>query len=552
MSPFDFLTNAVRAKEIATVFAKHGFAEVIQQINPPPGFLHRIIPQPRLRRSVWERFRLAAEELGPTFVKSGQLLSMRPDVIPEPLVSELRKLQDAVKPLPFAEMRPVLVEELGEDLDAIFSEFAESPVASASLAQVYRARLRSNGQLVAVKLQRPHLRKMVDADLDLISFFATQLHHRVAAFAPYNLPAVVAEMRVAFGRELDFRHESKNLRYFNATNPFPQTIFAPGVHEEHTRERVLVMDFIEGVRLDQAALPAEPARRLAVDGARSLFHQILVAGFFHADPHPGNLLVTPDGRICALDWGQVGQLTRRMRHFLAELFEAAATLDAERIVAAASALAAPHRRPDFRAMEKEVTFALRENLNYAIGHQEIGRVILSLLHIFGRHGINITQDYCLMAKSVLSIEEAARALDPQFDLRQAAEPTLRDLQRERLSPRIVLGQLRRGLAGAMSRLGDLPIDLHRLAQRISQDDLTINFQHRGLEELDDAINKASSRLTLALIVAALIVGSSLIIHAGVKPQILGGFSALGISGYLLSMVIGLWIVWDIFRHGRHK
>ena len=550
MSPFDFVTNAVRAKEIATVFAKHGFAEVIQQINPPPGFLHRFIPQPR-QRSVWERFRMAAEELGPTFVKSGQLLSMRPDAIPEALVFELRKLQDNVKPLPFEEMRPVLVEELGEDLDAIFSEFDPTPIASASLAQVYRARLRSNGRLVAVKLQRPNLRKLVDSDLDLISFFVTQLHHRVAAFAPYNLPAVVAEMRVAFGRELDFRHESKNLRYFNATNPFTQTVFAPAVHEELTRERVLVMDFIEGVRLEKAALPPEQARRLALDGARSLFHQILVSGFFHADPHSGNLLVTPDGRLCALDWGQVGQLTRRMRHFLAELFEAAAALDAERIVAAASVLAAPHRRPDFRAMEKEVTFALRENLNYAIGHQEIGRVILSLLNIFGRHGINITQDYCLMAKAVLSIEEAARALDPQFDLRHAAAPILADLHRERYSPRILAGQLRRGLAGAMTRLGDLPVDLHRLAQRISQDDLTINFQHRGLEDLDDAINKASSRLTLALIVAALIVGSSRIIHANVKPTVLG-ISSLGLIGYLLSMVIGLWIVWDIFRHGRHK
>ncbi|MFT3828263.1 MAG: AarF/UbiB family protein [Opitutaceae bacterium] len=551
MSPFDILTNAVRAKEIASVFARHGFAEFFQQINPPPGFLQRIIPQPRHRLSVWERLRLAAEELGPTFVKTGQLLSMRPDVIPEPLVFELRKLQDAVKPLPFDEMRPVLVEELGEAFEGIFSEFDRTPIASASLAQVYRARLAANGRLVAVKLQRPNLRKLVDADLDLISFFATQLHARVAALAPYNLPTVVAEIRVAFARELDFRNESKNLRYFNATNPFAETVFGPEVHEAYTRERVLVMDFIEGVRLDQATLPPEQAHRLAVDGARSLFHQVLAAGFFHADPHAGNLLVTPDGRICVLDWGQVGQLTRRMRHFLAELFEAASALDAERIVNAASVLAAPHRRPDFRAMEKEVTFALRDNLNYAIGHQEIGRIILSLLNIFGRHGINVAQDYSLMAKAVLSIEEAARSMDPTFDLRQAAEPVLRDLQRERFSPRVLARQLRRGFAGAMTRLGDLPVDLHRLAQRVSQDDLTINFQHRGLEDLDDAINKAASRLTLAIIVGALIVGSSLIIHAGVKPSVLG-YSTLGVTGYLLSMVIGLWIVWDIFRHGRHK
>lgn len=550
MSAFDFVTNAVRAKEIATVFAKHGFAEVIQQINPPPGFLQRIIPQPR-QRSVWERFRLAAEELGPAFVKSGQLLSMRPDVIPEPLVSELRKLQDAVQPLPFAQMRPVLVEELGDDLTAIFSEFDETPVASASLAQVYRARLRANGRLVAVKLQRPNLRKQVEADLDLIAFFATQLHNRVAAFAPYNLPAVVAEIRIAFERELDFRHESRNLRYFNATNPFKETVYGPAIHEDYTRERVLVLDFIDGVRLDQAIIPPDQARRLALEGARSLFHQVLVAGFFHADPHAGNLLVTPDGRLCALDWGQVGQLTRRMRHFLAELFEAASELDAERIVSAATALASPHRRPDFRTMEKDVTFVLRENLNYAIGHQEIGRVILALLNVFGRNGINVTQDYCLMAKAVLSIEEAARSLDPGFDLRRAAEPVLRGIHRERYSPSVLARQFRRGLAGAITRLGDLPIDLHRLAQRVSQDDLTINFQHRGLEELDDAVNKASSRLTLAIILGSLIVGSSLIIHANIKPTILG-VSSLGMFGYILSMVIGLWIVWDIFRHGRHR
>jgi ubiquinone biosynthesis protein len=552
MSPFDFLNNAVRAKEIAAVFARHGFAEVIQQINPPPGFLQRIIPHPRERRSVWERIRLAAEELGPTFVKTGQLLSMRPDVIPEPLVLELRKLQDSVKPLPFAEMKPVLLEEYGDELDTIFSSFEETPIASASLAQVYRARLRAGGQQVAVKLQRPNLRKMVESDLDLISFFATQLHHRVVAFSAYNLPAVVAEIRVSFGRELDFRNESRNLLYFNATNPFSKSVFGPAVHEKLTRERVLVMDLIEGTRMEMSALPMDRARSLAQEGARSLFHQILVAGFFHADPHSGNLLVTPDGRLCALDWGQVGQLTRRMRHFLAELFESAAALDAERIVAAASGLAAPHRRPDYRAMEKEVTFALRENLNYAIGHQEIGKVILALLNIFGRHGINVTQDYCLMAKAVLSIEEAAHALDPQFDLRRAAEPVLRELHRERYSPRALAAQMRRGLAGAMTRLGDLPVDLHRLAQRISHDDLTINFQHRGLEELDTAINKASSRLTLAIILGALIVGSSLIIHAGVKPQILGGVSALGVFGYVLSMLLALWIVWDIFRHGRHK
>lgn len=551
MNPFDFLTNAVRAKEIVSVFARHGFAEIFHKLNPPPGFLSRGGATPRVRRSVWERIRLAAEELGPTFVKSGQLLSMRPDSIPAPLVAELRKLQDGVKPLPFAEMRAVLVEELGAEPDTVFSEFDETPVASASLAQVYRARLRTNGRSVAVKLQRPNLHKIVEADLELIAFFAAQLHQRVAALAAFNLPAVVAELRAAFERELDFRNESRNLRFFNATNPFPETVFAPGIHDEFTRERLLVLDFIEGRRIDDSGLAPAAAAKLARDGARSLFHQIMIEGFFHADPHAGNLRVTPDGRLCLLDWGQAGQLTRRMRYFLADLFAAAAEANAERIVELAGTVATPGRRPDFRAMEKEVTFTLRDNLNYVIGRQEIGRVVLALLHIFGRHGIEIAGDYSLMAKAVFSIEEAGNALDPKFDLREVAAPMIREIHQERFSPGALLRQAREAAQSTFNRLSDLPGDLHRIAQRIAQDDLTINFQHRGLEDMDDAINKGSSRLTLAIIVGSLIVGSSLIVHTGIKPLIFG-YPALGLAGYLLSVVIGLWVIWDIVRHGRHK
>ena len=551
MNAFELVSNAVRAKEIIGVFARHGFAEVLEQLHPPKGVLERFRRGPR-QHTPWERLRMAAEELGPTFVKAGQLLSMRPDVLPEPLIYELRKLQGEVKALPFDQIRAVLQEELGVDPDSLFADMENTPVASASLAQVYRARLREGGQLVAVKVQRPGLRKHVDADLELMAFFAGQLHQRVPSLAPYDLPGVVAELRGAFEREMDFRNEARNLRYFNTTNPSTRSVFAPRIHEHLTRPRVLVMDFVEGVSLDKAGLDAGNAATLAREGARSLFHQILVAGFFHADPHGGNLLVCPDGRLCVLDWGQVGQLTRRMRHFLADLFEAADAQDAERIVSSASLLAAPGRRPDFRAMEKEVLFALREHLNENVGERHVGRVILALLHILGRNGIHVTQDYCLMAKAVLSIEESARALDPNFSLRDAAAPALRQLHRERYSPGVVAAQFRRLLAGAASRLGDMPVDLHRLAQRISQDDLTINFQHRGLEDLDDAINKASSRLTLALIVAALIIGSSLVIHAGVKPLVLGGVSALGLCGYLLSMLIGLWIVLDIFRHGGHR
>jgi len=551
VKPFDLLSNAVRAKEIATVLVRHGFAEFVQHMSPPAGFLQRIVPKPSVRRTTWERIRMATEELGPTFVKSGQLLSMRPDLIPEPLVLELRKLQDDVKPVPFSEIREVLHAELGTDYANDFAEFDETPIASASLAQVYRARLRADGRLVAVKVQRPNLAKVVDADLELIAFFAHQAHGRMPALKPYDLPSVVEAIKEAINSELDFENEARNLRIFKATNAFPDKVFAPEIIDEFSTERVVVQTFIEGERIDDANLGDERRKALAQDGARSLFHQVMVQGFFHADPHPGNLLVTADGRLCLLDWGMVGQLTRRMRYFLADLFEAAAASDVERLVAIAGSMASPGARPNYREMEKAVMSALRENFNPAIGEQQMGRIILKLLNIFSRNGISVIRDYALMAKAVLSIEEAGRKLDPAFDLRAVATPIVKQIHGERYSPTAVLRQVRSWFTFGASRFGDLPSDLNRIARRIAQDDLTINFQHKGLEDLDDAINSASSRITIAVIIASLIIGSSLIITTHIAPLIFG-YSALGITGYLMSALLGLWVVWDIMRHGRHR
>jgi ubiquinone biosynthesis protein len=552
LKPFDLLANAVRAKEIAVVLVRHGFAEIIEQIETPGAWWQRFVPSPREHRSTVERIRLAAEELGPTFIKFCQLLSMRPDLVPPALVFELQKLQDAVQPRPFAELRQVILEELECDPAEVFSEFNETPVASASLAQVYFARLKADGRAVAVKVQRPDLEKIVEADLDLIAYFATRIHHYIVRLRPYDLPGVVEEIRVGLVQELDFRHEARNQQFFNAQNPTPDQVYAPEMIGDFTTRRMLVMERIEGRRVEQAAFTPEQGKALAHAGAISLLHQILIAGFFHADPHAGNVLVTTDGRLCLLDWGLAGNLTRRLRYTLADLFLAVAAHDAEQIVQIGIGLAGPGSKPDFRTMEKEVTIVLRENLNFATGEERIGRLILKLIEIFGRNGISVSRDYALMAKAVLSIEEVGRTLDPTFDLRKYARPVLRELHRERWSPRALLGKTRTLFASAFGRLGDLPAELERLLRRLEQDDLTVNFQHRGLEGLNDAFRTASNRIALGLIIGALIIGSSQIITAGIGEHKLFGYPPLGIAGFVLSALLGLWVIWDIFRHGRHK
>lgn len=544
MTPFTLVTHAVRAKEIIAVAARSGFGELLDQIELPPGFWQRFIPRPSVRRPAYVRIREALEELGPAFIKAGQLLSMRPDALPPALIIELRKLRSNVAPLPFAEMRPVLEEAFEAPLAQIFSEFDETPVASASLAQVYFAKL-ADGREVAVKIQRPGLRRVVEIDLALIAFFAGQLHARVSALKPYDLPAVVAEVSAGVLRELDFTHEARNQRFFTATNPDPGAVFAPAIIDDLCSPCVLVMQRIVGRPVDSAGLPPEAAQHLARAGAGSLFHQVLVAGFFHADPHAGNVLVTPDGRLCFLDWGLAGHLTRRLRHGLADLFLAAVEQDAERIVQIAADLGSPAGRADLRAMERDVTLALREDFNHAIGQENVGRAMLKLLFIFGRNGISITSDYSLMAKAVLSIEEVSRALDPGFDLKRAARPVLVALQKERTGPRAVLRDTRAMLRSTLGSLRDLPAEIHRIIRRVEHDELTIKFQHQGLDDLDDALKISANRIALGFISGCLVIGSSLIVAAK------GGVNnVLSVVGYVLAALIAIYVVYGIFREGR--
>lgn len=550
MKPFDFFSNAVRAKEIFTVLARHGFADLLNQIELPSGVWARFVPQATTPHSSYERIRMAAEELGPTFVKAGQLLSMRPDLLPHPLVLELRKLQSSVQSVPFAEIRTVLVEELEREPEEVFSEFNETPIAAASLAQVHIARLR-DGREVAVKIQRPGLEKPVLADFDLLAWLANQAHHRIRRLTPFNLPSVVAELREGVLRELNFLNESRNQQYFNAINPHPDRVYAPAVMGEYSSERLLVMERIIGRRIDDEQIPLEERKLLAARGAESLLHQILIAGFFHADPHSGNVLVPSDGRICLLDWGLAGNLTHRLRLALADLLVAAVEQDAERIVEIAAELGSPAGGLDLRAMERDVTLALREDFNLQIGREQTGRALLKLIHILGRNGINISRDYSLMAKAVMSIEEVGRRLDPSFDLRSHARPILRELQINRLRPRTLWRDARNLVRSSFMGIKELPGELRRIVRRLERDDLTIKFQHQGLEEVDDALKTAANRITLGVIIGSLIVGSSLIITTRATPTLFG-YPALGMIGYLLSAVLGLYVVWDIFRHGRHR
>jgi len=543
------LQRAARANEILAVLARHGFAEALGRLGRPARRWAGAAAAPA--RSTGERLRLAAEELGPAFVKLGQLLSARPDIVPHEILLELRRLQDHVHPLPFAELRPVLAAGLGRDPGEVFAELDERPAAAASLAQVYFGRLVS-GEVVAVKVRKPGIRRRLETDLDLAERLAARLQSHVPALRAIDLSGALAELRAGVLRELDFRHEARHQAFFNARFPVDGLVFAPRVHTEFCSEQVLVMERVDGLPVAEAvSLPVPARRRLAAAGADALLRQAFLLGFFHGDPHAGNLLVTRDARLCFLDWGLAGHLTPRLRVALADFWAAAVAQDAEALVRVAAEIAPDEARPDAHGLEREVALVLREELDFAAGRPALGRAMVRLLFVFGQGGIPLSREYALLAKALLSIEETGRLLDPGFDLRPHAAPVLRELRRERTGVRAVARRTREAARHLLPGLGVLPLELSRLVRRLGHDHLAINLHHRGLGEHDDAMKVAANRIALGVIIGALIIGSSLVVTTGATPRLFG-LPALGVVGYLISALLGLRVVWDIIRHGRHR
>jgi len=550
VKPFHFLANAVRAPEIIAILVRWGFEDFLLQLDTPQFLLKNLVRKKVAHLSTFERIRNALEELGPTFVKFGQIVGTRPDKLPEPLLTELKKLRSEVAPQPFKRIEPILRKELDQPVDEIFLDFPEEPVASGSLGQVYKAKLRETGEFVCVKVQRAEVAKTINSDFEIIGWFARQLHTRFEGLKPYNLPAIVDQAFDRIKEELDFRNEGQNAQIFRTVNDNPERIFAPEVRTKFTTRRLLVTEWVEGVSPDKMEKGSEAAKELAVIGGESVFHQIVVAGFFHSDPHSGNMLVTPDNRICLLDWGQVGQITRNMRYNLADLFAGITSRDPDKVVDVAERISTSNRPIERRKMEQSVTLLLNRNTQFGPGGAKIGTTGLELIHTFGINGVEVPADYALLAKSILCVEETAKALDPDFDLQACAKPYLVKLNRERWNPKSIIRQNFWPLLRALKSLEEIPTDLQRLLRRFEEEDVEIKLNHTGTQDLQATFRDSLNRLTVGVVTASLIMGSSLIITTGVKP-LLWGYPAIGIIGFMASGFLGLYLIVSILRRGRH-
>lgn len=548
---FKSIVRLLRFKEIVMTLIKYGFDDLVQRLDMPGMKLMEKIHLTHKDLSTYERIRRVLEDLGPTFVKFGQIMSLRPDMLPQAMIKELSKLQDEVPPVSQTEIKEVVEKSFRRPLHDVFSIFDPEPIAAASLAQVHRGVLLQTGQIVAVKVQRPEIRQKVVADLDILEAIAQRLHSRSDDLKIYNLPNLVRITRRNLLRELDFTREARNIRIARANQKDSQGIYISEAYEDYCTEHVLVMEYLEGARLkdlDTSAL--EDRKNLAKQGLGVAIKQILEDGFFHADPHPGNLLITEEHGLCLLDWGMVGRLTLKDRYELIELIRAVVDEDTEGLADGLITLAGISYEIDRRSMERELADILDSHFTEPLKHLSLGHLLLEITTLLREYRLQLPSDLVIMIKTLITAEGSARLIYPELNVVSEAEGYIRRLAVERYKPQALWQSFRASLRHFIGFQRQFPRRFAQIVDKLDRGELSFRFEHENLEGLRKTLDHVFNRLTFGIITGAMIIGSSMVITTGVKP-LLFGFPALGIIGYVISGILGLWLVFNIIRTRRY-
>ncbi len=540
------ITGVSRFKEIMVILLKYGFRDFVDKHHIRDFGLTEKITGIEEGLSIYARIRMVLEELGPTFIKFGQVASMRPDLVPAELMAELEKLQDSVPPEPFADVAKKLQSEFGP-LDEVFSEFDEVPFAAASLSQVHRAVLRGSGDVVAVKVRRPKAFTTIQADLKVLAYFATLLHERYPDLQVYDLPGLVDELRRSINNELDFLKEAANIKIFRSNVRPDDLVTAPKVYDEYTTRKVLTMEFIEGVKISKYTGDDTERRKLGEAALDSQVRQIFRDGFFHADPHAGNVVITPDGRLCLLDWGMVGRLTTTMRHNIIDLLLAVMERDEEHLTRIATRAFKIEQMDDNMLIQRDIREILDTFFATDLNRRSVGRFLLDFLTIFQKYRIPIPAQYAFMSKALFTMEGLGHQIYPELDAIEALRPQLYRLVLERWHPSEVARKAKIEWFDTIRLMESFPQKAGRILDHMEKGEVSINFA--GIRKFEKALAKASNRLTLGVVLASFIMGSSMIISAKIPP-FLFGHSALGMVGYGLSGFLGLWLIFDIWRERK--
>ncbi len=553
--------NINRIRQIVNVFLKHGFGQFIEQIN-----LQRFIPlrkrikyfarwQEVERHTVPERLRMAFSELGPSFIKLAQILSSRPDLITNEYAEEFKKLQDKVPPFSSEKARQTIESEFHISLNDIFSGFDNVPVAAASIAQVHNATLKT-GEKVVVKIQRPDIREIIEIDIAILNVIARLMLKYIPESKFFDPQGIVNEFSKSVKKELDFVAEAKNAQRFKRNFAENEDICIPVIYTDLLSGKIIVMERLEGVRIDDIkGIDSFGIERseLAKKGVDAYFKMIFEDGFFHADPHPGNIFVMSDGRIGLMDYGIVGWLTPDMMENIASAFLAVLNKNFDRLIdlyidlgLVADELDIDKFKSEFRA---DLVYLLEPLYDITISEVNFPEYLDALTHLVIKHGLKVPSDLLLMNKTILILDNIGRQLDPNFNAVSAAEPYAAKLVKSRMSPQRVFDKTRDNFSEIGNIIIDTPRQMNRLLRKTLRDDLSFKIDPIGMEKLIRDIDRSSNRLAFSVIVAATIIGSSMLVQSDIGGKIFG-LSTVGVIGFSVAFLLGLRLLISIIRSGR--
>ena len=553
-SPIRRVRHLQRYREIASVFIRHGFGELVETLELLP---YLSLPRRLLRRDrpatppvgVPQRLRLALEELGPTFIKLGQVLSTRPDILPPVYVAELARLQDTVPPVPWRPIRAQIDADLGMPLEKLFTDFEPVPIAAASLAQVHAATLPSGTQVV-VKVQRPHIHTLIETDLEILFDFARLLQERTPLGEIYDLLEIAEEFAVTLRAELDFYREGHNADRFRANFADEPYLHIPHVHWDYTTRRLLVLERINGIKIDDIEAldnAGYDRSRIALHAAHMIVKEILDDGFFHADPHPGNFAVMPGEVIGAMDFGMVGHLSHRTRTDLIRLYIVAVQLDEEGIVDQLIRIGVVRDAVDRAGLQRDVTRLLRKYHGMPLGTIRAHEVVEDIIPVVFRHNLRLPSDLWLLGKTLAMMEGIGLKLVPDFDIFAVSEPYARRFIRQMASPRTWGPSLLKGAGDWAQLMSLIPRVSSQLLTRVERGEMEVTISLKGLEQALTRMDRLANRLSLSMLLAALIVGLALLVPAFNLAGQWSLATILVITGFAGASLLGLWLIFSIWR-----
>lgn len=539
-----------RYKDVAHLLYKYGKSDLVRRAGLDEAIAGDALAE-RPDDGKPEELAADLERLGPAFIKLGQLLSTRADLLPPPYLEALGRLQDSIEPFSFADVERVVQEDLGFRISKGFASFDAEPLATASLGQVHRAALRDS-RPVAVKVQRPNIREGLAVDLATMEDIAEFLDHHTTTARQFNFVQMVAEFRRTLAQELDYRREANNLvRIAGNLASFPRIVI-PRPIDDYSSSRVLTMEFVEGRKITSIT----PLLRQDFDGlglARELFraylHQIIVDGFFHADPHPGNVFLTDDGRIALLDLGMVSRLSPSRQDQLLKLLLAVSDGNGDR--AASLALQIGHPQPDLDevSLRRDVQDLVSRYQDLALGELQVGRVVMEISRAAGTHGIQLPPELTMLGKALLNLDQVGRTLAPEFDVNAALREEGPQLMQQRMRQSMSPANMFTAALETKEFLEQLPGRVNKFLDAVTNNELKLNIEVIDEGAVIHGLQKVANRITLGLLLASLIIGAAMLMRVDTNFRLFGypGFAMLF---FLVAAGGALWLAFDILTSDR--